>query len=311
MMERQVNHMVRLVDDLMEVSRITSGKIELRKEQVELGAVVRSAVETSRPLIDAAHHQLAISLPTEPLTLEGDPVRLAQVLSNLLNNAAKYTTEWGQIWLTARRERSSVVVSVRDNGMGIPVEMLSKVFDLFTQVDRIYSRAQGGLGIGLTLVRSLVEMHGGNVEARSAGPGQGSEFLVRLPLAMRRRGAFEQSRTEGGTAATASRRILVVDDNRDSADSLGMLLKFLGAEVCIANDGPAALEALETYQPSVVFLDIGMPGMDGYEVARRARQWCEDREVTLIALTGWGQEEDLRRSKEAGIDHHLVKPLNK
>jgi CheY-like chemotaxis protein len=194
--------------------------------------------------------------------------------------------------------------------MGIPVEMLSKVFDLFTQVDRIYSRAQGGLGIGLTLVRSLVEMHGGSVEARSAGPGQGSEFLVRLPLAMRRRSAFEQSRAEGGTAATASRRILVVDDNRDSADSLGMLLKFLGADVCIANDGPAALEALETCQPSVVFLDIGMPGMDGYEVARRARPWCEDREVTLIALTGWGQEEDLRRSKEAGIDHHLIKPLN-
>ena len=310
MMERQVNHMVRLVDDLMEVSRITSGKIELRKEQMELGDVVRSAIETSRPLIDAAHHQLALSLPTEPLTLEGDPVRLAQVLSNLLNNAAKYTAEWGQIRLAARRERSSVVVSVRDNGMGIPAEMLSKVFDLFTQVDRINSRTQGGLGIGLTLVRSLVEMHGGSVEARSGGPGQGSEFLVRLPLAMRRRNPFEQGQREDGTAATASRRILVVDDNRDCADSLGMLLKFLGADVCIANDGPAALEALETYQPSVVFLDIGMPGMDGYEVARRARQLCENRDITLIALTGWGQEEDLRRSKEAGIDHHLVKPLS-
>jgi PAS domain S-box-containing protein len=310
MMERQVNLMVRLVDDLMEVSRISRGKFELRKEQVELAAVVRSAVETSKPLIEAARHQLAISLPAEPLILEADPVRLAQVLANLLNNAAKYTDEDGQIWLTARRDGTSVVVSVRDNGMGIPAEMLQKVFDLFTQVDRDYSRSQGGLGIGLTLVRSLVGQHGGSIEVKSDGPGQGSEFVVRLPLAAERPGPDDGGRGSDPLSAVAARRILVVDDNRDAADSLGMLLRFLGADVLTVHDGPAALEALRTYQPSVVLLDIGMPGMDGYEVARWARQQPEGRDAILIALTGWGQEEDQRRSHEAGIDHHLVKPVD-
>jgi PAS domain S-box-containing protein len=309
MMERQVNHMIRLVDDLLEVSRISRGKIELRKEPVELAAVVRSAVETSKPLIDAARHQLAISLPAEPLVLEADPVRLAQVLANLLNNAAKYTDEGGQIWLTGRREGAQAVVSVRDNGAGIPRDMLQKVFDLFTQVDRTYNRSQGGLGIGLTLVRNLVDKHGGSVEARSAGPGQGSEFVVRLPLAEGRPGPQGANQRGDLPAAVAPRRILVVDDNLDAADSLAMLLKFLGADVYTVNGGPAAIEALTTYRPSVVLLDIGMPGMDGYEVARRARQHPEGRDVTLIALTGWGQEEDRRRSAEAGIDHHLVKPV--
>jgi len=310
MMERQVNHMVRLVDDLMEVSRITRGKIDLRKEPVELAAVVRSAVETSKPLIEAARHQLAVTLPDEPLILDADPVRLAQVLANLLNNAAKYTPEGGRIWLTARRAGLNVEVSVRDSGTGIPIEVLPKVFDLFMQVERTYSRAQGGLGIGLTLVRSLVSLHGGSVEARSDGPGRGSEFVVRLPLAAGQLAAHDWDGRDARPAAVAPRRILVVDDNRDAADSLGMLLKFLGADVCTANDGPAALEAFRTYRPSVVLLDIGLPEMDGYEVARRTRQQPEGGDVTLIALTGWGQEEDRRRSKEAGIDHHLVKPVD-
>jgi signal transduction histidine kinase len=309
MMERQVNHMVRLVDDLMEVSRITRGKIELRREQVDLAAVVRSALETSNPLIEAARHQLTVSLPDEPLILNADLVRLAQVLANLLNNAAKYTPEGGRIWLTARRAGSNAEISIRDTGAGIPAEVLPKVFDLFMQVERTYSRAQGGLGIGLTLVRSLVSMHGGTVEARSDGPGRGSEFVVRLPLAAGRLAPHERD-GDGRPAAVAPRRILVVDDNHDAADSLGMLLKFLGADVRTANDGPAALEAFKTYRPSVVLLDIGLPGMDGYEVARQARQQPESEDVTLIALTGWGQEEDRRRSREAGIDHHLIKPVD-
>jgi PAS domain S-box-containing protein len=310
MMERQVNHMVRLVDDLMEVSRITRGKIELRKEQVELAAVVRSAIETSKPLIDAARHQLAISLPAEPLMLEADPVRLAQVLANLLNNAAKYTDAGGQIWLTARRAGPSAVISVRDNGVGIPAGMLHKVFDLFTQVDDNYGRAQGGLGIGLTLVRSLVDKHGGSVEVKSDGPGKGSEFVVRLPLATAGRGPHDQRRDGDSLSAVAPRRILVVDDNRDAGESLSLLLRFFGADVFTVHNGPAALEAIPNYQPAVVLLDIGMPGMDGYEVARRIRQQAEGREAILIALTGWRQEEDQRRSREAGFDYHLVKPVD-
>jgi signal transduction histidine kinase len=310
MMERQVNHMVRLVDDLLEVSRITRGKIELRKEQLELATVVQSALETSKPLVDAARHKLTVNLPAEPLILHADPVRLAQVLANLLNNAAKYTPEGGQIWLTAGSTGSDAVVSVRDSGTGIPAEMLPKVFDLFMQVDQTYSRAQGGLGIGLTLVSSLVSLHGGTVEARSEGLGRGSEFVVRLPLLAERLELDASDLRDSPPSAMSPRRILVVDDNRDAADSLGMLLKFLGADVRTVNDGPSALEAFQTYRPSVVLLDIGMPGMDGYEVARRTRQQPEGAGVTLIALTGWGQDEDRRRSKEAGIDHHLVKPVD-
>lgn len=309
MLERQVNHMVRLVDDLMEVSRITRGKIELRKEHIELAAVVCSAVETSKPLIEAANHQLAISLPPDPVDLDADPVRLAQVLANLLNNAAKYTEDGGQIWLSAHVEETSAVVSVRDNGTGIRADMLPKIFDLFIQADRTYDRAQGGLGIGLTLVRSLVEMHGGTVEARSAGLGQGSEFVVRLPLARRHIASTREHHTEQ-LAAVAPLRILVVDDHRDSANSLGMLLKFLGADVHVCNDGPAALQALKTHRPAVVLLDIGMPGMDGYQVAQLARQQPECQNVTFIALTGWGQEKDRQLSSEAGFDHHLVKPVD-
>ena len=309
MMERQVSHMVRLVDDLMEVSRITRGKIELRKERIELAAIINSAVETSKPLIEAAEHELTITLPDEPVVLDGDAVRLAQVFANLLNNAAKYTPNGGRISLTAEREGSSLVVAVRDSGMGIKREALGKVFDLFVQAERTYSRAQGGLGIGLTLVRSLVNMHGGSVVANSAGPGRGSEFVVRLPIAADRIATAETPCLNGHHATLAPQRILIVDDNPDSAKSLGMLLQFLGADVYTAHDGETALEAFRTYKPSVAVLDIGMPGMDGYELARRARAEPSGDAVTLIALTGWGYEEDRRRSKEAGINHHLIKPV--
>jgi signal transduction histidine kinase/ActR/RegA family two-component response regulator len=310
MLERQVSHMVRLVDDLLEVSRITRGKIELQKNDVELALVVQSAVEASRPLIDSAAHQLAIDLPEEPIILHADPVRVRQVLANLLNNAAKFTKAGGQIWLTVARAGSMAQISVRDNGRGIPAEMLPKVFELFSQVDRTYNRTQAGLGIGLTLVRTLVEMHGGQVEAKSEGPDMGSEFVVRLPVAAAVGGRRLRDQCRAGPISIAPRRMLVVDDNRDAADSLGALLKLLGATVSTAHDGAAALEALLTYRPSVMLLDIGMPAMDGFEVARRARERPEGRDVTLIALTGWAQEEDRRRSLEAGFDFHLVKPVD-
>ena len=310
MIERQVNHMVRLVDDLMEVSRITRGKIELRKEPVAVAAVVRSAVETSRPLIDAAGHQLALSIPADPLTVDGDPVRLAQVFANLLNNAAKYTEPGGQIRLSVTREGDAVAVAVRDNGLGIAAEMLPRVFDMFTQVNRSDARSQGGLGIGLTLVKSLAEMHGGTVRVHSDGAGAGSEFVVRLPLAG---GAARVGGANPGAApagALARRRILVVDDNRDAAESLGMLLGLLGAEVRVVFSGPDALAAIGEFRPSAVLLDIGMPGMDGREVARQLRERPEYRDITLIALTGWGQDEDRRQSELAGFNHHLTKPAD-
>jgi signal transduction histidine kinase/ActR/RegA family two-component response regulator len=309
MMERQLGHLVRLVDDLMEVSRITRGKVELRLEPIDLVAVIRSAVEASRPLIEASGHQLAISVPPEHLMIDGDLVRLSQVVSNLLINAAKYMDFGGQIWLNVKQEGEMVCISVRDTGIGIPAEMLPHIFKMFTQVDRAARQAQGGLGIGLTLVRTLTEMHGGQVEARSLGVGQGSEFIVRLPLS-------KSACVSGGDVPSArapvlpNRRVLVVDDNQDAAQSLGLLLKLLGAEVQVVHDGPAALEIIPTYAPNVVLLDIGMPGMDGYEVAKRIRQQPAGEDLLLIALTGWGQEEDRRRSSQAGFDHHLLKPAD-
>jgi signal transduction histidine kinase/ActR/RegA family two-component response regulator len=307
MMERQVEHMVRLVDDLLEVSRITRGKIELRKELVEVAAVLRSAVETSQPLIEVAGHRLTLAVPPEPLVVHGDPVRLTQVVANLLNNAAKYTDAGGQLGLAARREGGWVAISVRDTGSGISPEMLPRVFEMFTQADHDAARVQGGLGIGLTLVKSLVEMHGGRVAAHSGGTGQGSEFVVHLPLAPARRDArpVVQAKASG---ARAPRRVLVVDDNHDAADSLSILLRLLGADVRIAYNGPDALDAFSTYQPNVVLLDIGMPGMDGHEVAERIRS--QSRSVILVGLTGWGQEKDRKRSQAAGFDHHLVKPAD-
>lgn len=309
-MERQVNHLVRLVDDLLEVSRITRGKIELRKDNVELAAVTRNAVETSRPLIDAAGVQLAISLPQEPIIVNGDPVRLAQVFANLLNNAAKYTDSGGQIWFTARREEGEAVISIRDTGIGIAAELLPKVFDMFMQVDVATDRSQGGLGIGLTLVRSLTELHDGTVSVHSEGPGKGSEFVVRLPVVAKARTSGLATAKSTAEPTIAARRILVVDDNVDAAKTLGMLLKYLGADVRVVHNGPAGIDAIEEFQPNVVLLDIGMPGMDGYAVARKIRERHGIDSVTLIALTGWGQEDDRRRTREAGFDHHLVKPAD-
>lgn len=310
--DRQVQHLVRLVDDLLEVSRITRGKLELRKEPIELTPVLLSAVETSRPLIETAGHELTIRLPDQPILLEGDPVRLAQLLSNLLNNAAKYTESGGSISLSAVREGDEAVIQVQDSGIGIAPDMLPRVFEMFIQVDGSQRRSHGGLGIGLALVRTLVQMHGGRVEAHSPGPDQGSTFTVRLPvLDGQRRDAANQDCVQcAGASAWPARRILVVDDNRDSAESMGSLLECMGSEVEVAHDGQSALQAIDSYQPAVVLLDIGMPGMDGYEVARRVRERRDLDHVTLIAVTGWGQEEDQRRSREAGFDHHLVKPVD-
>jgi CheY-like chemotaxis protein len=256
-------------------------------------------------MIEAAGHELAVDLPPDSLPLDADSVRLAQVLANLLNNAAKYTPPGGRIWLRASRAGDEAVVSVRDDGAGIPADMLPKIFELFTQVERTYNSAQGGLGIGLTLARSLVNLHGGSIEARSDGPGRGSEFVVRLPLSLEQLTAKEANPPQ---KLKLAQRILVVDDNHDSADSLSMLLELCGAEVHTAYGGEEALQAVRIYRPTVVLLDIGLPDIDGYEIARRARQ--ESAQITLIALTGWSQESDRQRSKEAGIDHHLVKPVD-
>ena len=309
MMERQVGHMVRLVDDLLEVSRITRGKIDLRKDRIELSLVIASAVETSRPLVEAGNHRLAINLPGDSLVVEGDATRLAQVFANLLNNAAKYTDPGGEISLTAVREDGHVVVRVRDNGIGIAADALPRIFDMFMQADQPGRTAQPGLGIGLTLAKSLVELHEGSISAASAGVGQGSEFTVRLPLASAPPAAAVPD-APPASSRQRRRRVLIVDDNRDAADSLGALLQMLGAEVRVVHSGPSALETLERFKPEIAFLDIGMPEMDGYEVARRIRGMQQWRELRLVALTGWGQERDRRQSKAAGFDQHLIKPAD-
>lgn len=311
MMDRQVNHMVRLVDDLLEMSRITTGKLELRLEPVEIASVIRNAVETSTPQIDARRHQLAIALPPEPLTVEGDPVRLAQVVSNLLNNSAKYTEPGGQIWLTVAPQGAEVLISVRDNGIGISAALLPHVLEMFTQADRDKKRPQDGLGIGLALVKRLVELHGGSVVAKSDGEGRGAEFTIRLPLSRKQLPVRTAApKIDRNKRIVSGQRILIVDDNQDAALSLGMLLRILGNEVETAQNGESALKELQTFRPSVVLMDIGMPDMNGYEVARRVRDLPQAKDVTLVALTGWGQEEDRRRSHEAGFAHHLVKPVN-
>jgi signal transduction histidine kinase/CheY-like chemotaxis protein len=304
-MERQISHLVRLVNDLLEVSRITRGLIEVERVPIDLAFVLHSAIDTSRPVVDDAGHQLIVDLPDEPVTVYGDTVRLTQVFSNLLNNAAKYTNAGGHIWVRLQKNGDRAIVSIRDDGIGIAADQLGSVFEMFTQVDRSNRLAQGGLGIGLTLVRSLVEMHGGQVEARSEGSGTGSEFIVTLPSVA---DSTLKSSASKASAHFPHRRILIVDDNRDAADTLGELLGTLGATVSVAHSGPAALEALESFDPDVVLLDIGMPEMDGYEVARRIRLAAQDRDVLLVALTGWGQAHDHRRSRAAGFDHHLVKP---
>ena len=312
MMERQVQQMVRLVDDLFDVSRITRGTFELRQERVDLAAVAANAVETSRPLVDAAKHVLTVTLPSRPVFVEGDKTRLAQVLANLLNNSAKYTPESGQIGLTVERLGDQAVVRIRDNGIGIPAGMLGSVFEMFTQVNRAARASQSGLGIGLTLVRNLVEMHGGAVEAHSEGSGKGSEFVVRLPLAQPHEatGAGAAPAEAAPCVPASPRRVLVVDDNIDAAESLGRLLRLMGNQVKTAHDGPSALEMAASFIPDIVLLDIGLPGMDGHEVARRLRLLPSLQKAVLVAQTGWGQDEDRRRSREAGFNHHLVKPVS-
>ena len=311
MMERQVHHLVRLVDDLLDVSRVMRGKIELRREKIELATVVARAVETVQPLVEAQRHELNIALPSESLLLDADPVRIAQVVGNLLTNAAKYMEPNGRIWLTAERDRDMAVLRIRDNGIGIAPALLPRIFELFVQADHASTKAQGGLGIGLTLVKNLVEMHNGRVEARSDGLCKGSEFVVRLPISPRTLGQDHSRDVEQevhSTPLSSGYRLLVVDDNQDAANSLAMLLKLQGHEVRIAYSGMGALEMTKTYTPDVVFMDIGMPGMDGYEAARRIREQPGLGSVVLAALTGWGQQEVRRRTAEAGFNHHLVKP---
>jgi signal transduction histidine kinase/DNA-binding response OmpR family regulator len=307
--ERQVTQMVRLVDDLLDVSRLTSGKIRLHQEQISLATVIEHAMEASRPLIDAHRQQLAVSVPTDPVWINGDLARLAQVLTNLLNNAAKYTEEGGEIWLTSQMEDEWVVITVRDTGIGIPPHMLEDVFDLFTQVDRTIDRSQGGLGIGLTLVRQLIAMHGGTVEAHSEGIGSGAEFVVRLPL-IKESISSQPECADGNGESAASAKVLVVDDNIDSADTLASLLRLAGHRVQVAYDGPTGLDLARTFQPEVLMLDIGLPGMDGYAVAQRVRQWDSHRPTLIIAVSGYGQPKDELRSRQSGFDHFLVKPVD-
>ena len=311
MMDRQLEHMVRLLDDLLDISRVSRGTVELRRQRVQLRTVVEHAVETSRPVIDAARHALTVSLPDGPVWLDADLTRLAQVVSNVLINAAKYTPQGGVIALVARREGGEAVVAVTDTSVGIAADMLGRVFEMFAQVTKSIDRAQGGLGIGLALVKRLVEMHGGTIGADSPGLGRGSTFTVRLPLAVEA-GGTPPSRP-GAVVLTPPvdrRRVLVVDDNRDGAESLAMLLEIAGHESRTAYSGPEALAAARIFFPEVAFLDIGLPGMDGHEVARQFRADPALGGILLVALTGLGSADDRSRSSEAGFDHHLTKPAD-
>jgi PAS domain S-box-containing protein len=311
--ERQVHHMTLLLNDLLDVSRITQGKVRLQREPLELATIVNRAVETIRPLIDARHHHLVITLPDEIVRVEGDLTRLVQVVGNLLNNAAKFTDEGGHIWLEAAREVDQVIIRVRDDGMGLPTDLLPHVFDLFTQADRSLDRSQGGLGIGLTIVRNIVEMHGGSVEARSDGLGQGSEFIIRLPALQSAEDGTRKAEAADGSAhptpGATHLKVLVVEDNVDSAEMMSFIMKLIGHEVRVAHDGPSALEAARAFQPHVVLCDIGLPGMNGYEVGAQLREQSDFNQTRLIALSGYGQEEDRRLSIEAGFDYHLTKPV--
>ncbi|HTE39275.1 MAG TPA: ATP-binding protein, partial [Steroidobacteraceae bacterium] len=307
--ERQVQQMALLLDDLLDVSRITRGRLELRKQRSDLSSIVEAAVETARPLIDAKRHTLSVDMAEEPIEFDADPLRVAQVISNLLTNAAKYTNPNGTLYLSARHEQSEVVIRVVDNGIGLSAQELPEIFQMFAQVKSAHDRSEGGLGIGLALAKGLVELHGGSIEAHSNGINRGSEFTARFPLHAELN--LHVKAFQVPTALyTPARRILVADDNRDSASSLAMLLSMDGHEVKLAHDGDEAVAAFEDFQPEVVLLDIGMPKRTGYEVAEHIRRAQNGRTVTLVAITGWGQESDKHRAIEAGFNHHFTKPLD-
>jgi signal transduction histidine kinase/CheY-like chemotaxis protein len=307
---RQMRQMTRLIDDLVDVARISRNRLELRRERVELSAALRAAVETSSALLEAGGQEFVLSPPSEPIYLDADATRLSQAVANLLNNAAKYTPRGGRIWLTGERHEETAVVTVRDTGAGIPSEMLSSIFDMFTKSEPSLVPSLGGLGVGLTLVKRLVELHGGTVTAQSDGLGRGSTFVIRLPAIA---APVDAARSPAGAESAriaSSRRILVVDDNHDTADSLAMLLRISSSDVRTAYDGLEALRVAEEFRPDVALLDIGLPKADGHEVARRLRREPWGKRMCLIAVTGWSEESDRARSGEMGFDHHLVKPLD-
>jgi PAS domain S-box-containing protein len=307
--DRQARALTRLVDDLLDISRITQNRLELRREPANLAMIVEAAVESSRPLIDAGRHALEVKLPDEPVFLLADVTRLAQVISNLLNNAARYSDKRGRIEVSVRRDLMDAIICVSDEGIGIPTAMLGHIFEMFVQVDRAHERGRGGLGVGLALSKQLIEMHGGAITAQSPGPGLGSTFEIRLPVSPEVESSVKVV-TSLDDHPTSRLRLLVVDDNKDSVDSLSTLLRLMGNDVYQAYDGVEAVDAVHSYRPDVVLLDVGLPGRSGYEAARliRGESWGQD--VVLIALTGWGQEQDRKRSREAGFDHHLVKPVD-
>jgi signal transduction histidine kinase/ActR/RegA family two-component response regulator len=309
-MDRQLRQMVRLVDDLLDVSRITRGRIELQKQPTELAAVLQNAIETSRPMIEGNGHELTVTFPRDPVVIDADPTRLAQVFSNLLNNAARYTPRGGQIVVAVDAAPAGAIVRVRDTGIGVPQDALPRIFDMFVQVDRSFERSSSGLGIGLTLVKRLVEMHGGTVDAHSDGPGTGTEFVVRLPtIAGEQRMPGDDRAQAPMTTPARPRRILVADDNEDAAECLADALRLMGHDVRTVHDGASAVDVAAAHDAELILLDLGMPQMDGYQAARRIRALLGDQ-VLIVAVTGWGQAEDQRRSQEAGFDRHLIKPID-
>jgi signal transduction histidine kinase len=311
MMDRQLSHLVRLVDDLLDVSRVSQGKVELRKEQIVLSELLKTAVEASSPLISAGRHELILDLPDAEVWLDADLTRLSQVVSNLLNNAAKYTPEGGRIVLSARRDHNEVLISVSDNGIGIPSDMLPRVFDIFTQVHDNLDRSRGGLGIGLALVKQLVEMHGGAIAAESAGRGKGSSFKLRLPVVQAAPVATGAAESPSPVALQdAGLKVLVVDDNFDVAQTTGWMVEAIGHEYRLVHESKLAVETAREYRPDAILLDINMPGMDGYAVCRALREQPLLEDTVIIAQTGWGQTKDRTSTGESGFDHHLTKPVN-
>ncbi|MFL6580648.1 MAG: ATP-binding protein, partial [Burkholderiales bacterium] len=310
MMERQLQQLVRLVDDLLDVSRIVRAKIDLRKEPVDLAQALTRAIETAQPVIDARGHQLKTSVPLGAIYVEGDLIRLAQAVANLLTNAAKYTPEAGMIVLEVEREKERVAIRVQDSGVGIEPDLLPRIFDLFVQGDHTLARSQGGLGIGLTLVKRLVDMHGGTIEAVSEGKGKGSQFIVRLPILMGDPETF-RSKVPGSLIKNSSkRRVLVVDDNVDAAESIAMILRITGHKVMCIYDGQSVMKMVQNYKPEVVIIDIGLPGMSGYDVAKLLRNTPECKHLALVAVTGYGQDNDRMTAQQAGFDSHMTKPVD-